>query len=140
MKASSTKYISVRGTSSPNYCNNKSSKNCVTIDVASSKVTPLLNSRSKTSTKLGNDLPTRASLPPPPPPQTRRTIQHLALQLEYRILHHTGYGPKGAVPIAFFQQQQQQRRQPSRKITHIPPKSTMKGKPDYQFKILVGKR
>lgn len=139
MKASSTKYISVRGTSSPNYCNNKSSKHCVTIDVASSKVTPLLNSRSKTSTKSGNDLPTRASLPPPPPPQTRRTIQHLALQLEYRILHHTGYVPKGAVPIAFFQQQRQ-RRQPSRKLTHIPSKSTMKVKPDYQFKNFVGKR
>lgn len=140
MKASSTKYISVRGTDSPNYCYNKSSKNCVIIDVASSKVTttPVLNRRSKTSTKSGNDLPTRALPPPPPPPQTRRTIQHLALQLKHRILHHTGYVPKGAVPIAFFQQLQ--RRQPPRKLTHIPSKSTMKVKPDLQFKNLVGKR
>jgi hypothetical protein len=104
MKPPTIKYthISVRGTASPNFYN-ETSKNHVIIQVASSKTTapPVQHRRMKKTTTLRKSVPKR--LLPPPPPQTRPTIQQLALQLEYRISHHSGYIPKGAVPIAFFQ-------------------------------------
>ena len=108
MKASTIKYtrISVRGTTNPNF-HNETKTNFITIHQDSSKMTilPVRHSRTTTRTsKPGKIVPKRgAPSSPPPPPQTRRTIQHIALQLEYRILHHSGYIPKGAVPIAFFQ-------------------------------------
>ncbi len=104
MKPSTMKHVSVRGTSIPNY-RKKTNKNYITIEVTSVETASLVRrSPSKRVPKCETINPTQAALspPPPPPPQTRRSIQDLASQLEYRIAHHTGYVPKGAVPIAFF--------------------------------------
>ena len=97
------KHVSVRGTSIPNY-KKKTNKSCISIEITSLETTfPVRRSPSKLVPKRETIHPTHAALsPPPPPPQTRRSIQDLASQLEYRIAHHTGYVPKRAVPIAFF--------------------------------------
>ena len=106
MKISRIMHISVRGTTSPTSNNyNKTNTNSATIHVGTSSSKTISRIPQKRPTPVTTE-PTKSihMRVPPPPPQTRRTIHHLALQLEYQISHHTGYIPNGAVPIAFIQQ------------------------------------
>jgi hypothetical protein len=114
MKSSTIKYtrVLVRGTNSPSGYHETNTNHVTIIQLGSSKSTvpPARHRRTNTIAKTGKvatkpktQLLSLSRPPPLPPPKPRPTVHDLAVQLEYRILHHSGYIPKGAVPIALFQ-------------------------------------